>query len=93
MNVSGGGVSHWWSFAIVEIPEESVTWMTPWMYMVMLLLVLPAAAQEIDLSGFVKSEYIYDTRQVAQVREGQFHLFPVRPGILHAVNDSSRLLP
>ncbi len=34
-------------------------------------------AQNIDLSGFIKSEYIYDTRQVAQVREGQFHLYPL----------------
>ena len=46
-------------------------------HMLIVLLALPAAAQEIDLSGFIKSEYIYDTRQVVQVREGQFHLFPL----------------
>jgi hypothetical protein len=33
-------------------------------------------AQEFDLGGFVKSEYIYDTRQVVAARDGEFHLFP-----------------
>ncbi|MEM1126628.1 MAG: hypothetical protein AAGI71_08255 [Bacteroidota bacterium] len=37
----------------------------------------PSAAQELSLSGFIKAENIYDTRQVAQVREGQFALFPL----------------
>lgn len=33
-------------------------------------------AQRVDLGGFVKSEYVYDTRQVAAARNGEFHLFP-----------------
>ena len=45
--------------------------------LLMAVLPLATAAQEIDLSGFIKSEYIYDTRQVVQIREGQFHLFPL----------------
>lgn len=41
-----------------------------------------AAAQDdegptLSFYGFVKSEYIYDSRQVAQVREGEFNLFPL----------------
>ncbi len=36
----------------------------------------PATAQDFDLSGFVKSEYLYDTRQVVAARDGEFHLFP-----------------
>lgn len=36
-----------------------------------------AMGQDITLGGFVKAESIYDTRQVAQVREGQFHLYPL----------------
>ena len=36
----------------------------------------PATAQSFDLSGFVKSEYLYDSRQVVAVREGEFHLYP-----------------
>lgn len=35
-----------------------------------------AVAQSFDLGGFVKSEYLYDTRQVVAAREGEFHLFP-----------------
>lgn len=34
-------------------------------------------APQIGIYGFVKAETIYDTRQVADVREGQFHLFPL----------------
>ena len=42
------------------------------------LLMAPAAlSQTVGLSGYVKAENIYDTRQVAQVREGQFHLYPL----------------
>lgn len=51
------------------------------------LLLAPgtAAAQEeeeedpfsFDVYGFVKAEHIYDTRQVLQVREGEFNLFPL----------------
>lgn len=48
----------------------------------LILLLLPgwsAAAQDFEFSpyGFVKAEYIYDTRQVLQVREGEFNLFPL----------------
>lgn len=47
-----------------------------------LLLVLLATpltlwAQSFKLSGFIKAEYLYDTRQVAAAREGEFHLFPL----------------
>lgn len=34
-------------------------------------------APAVTIYGFVKSETIYDTRQVADVREGQFLLFPL----------------
>lgn len=34
-------------------------------------------AQSLSFSGFVKAENIYDTRQVFNIREGQFHLFPL----------------
>ena len=49
------------------------------LWVAMLIVLLPPAttAQELDLGGFIKSEYIYDTRQVTQIREGQFHLFPL----------------
>lgn len=49
----------------------------------LLALVFPteeARAQDaptITIYGFVKAETIYDTRQVADVREGQFHLYPL----------------
>jgi hypothetical protein len=39
--------------------------------------VRPAVGQSIDWGGFVKAEYLYDTRQVNQTREGEFLLFPV----------------
>jgi hypothetical protein len=39
---------------------------------------VPAAqAQEVSLKGYVKAESIFDTRQVEQVREGQFNLYPL----------------
>lgn len=41
------------------------------------LLVGTSQAQEVSFFGFVKSETIHDTRQVAQVREGQFLLYPL----------------
>lgn len=44
-----------------------------------LLLIPRSQAQEDSFYGYVKSETIHDTRQVAQVREGQFHLYPLRP--------------
>ena len=44
-----------------------------------LLLIPGSQAQEVSFYGYVKSETIHDTRQVAQVREGQFHLYPLRP--------------
>ena len=33
-------------------------------------------AQSIDISGFIKSSYYYDTRQVVAAREGDFLLYP-----------------
>ena len=36
-----------------------------------------AQAQQVALSGYVKSEAAYDTRQVLQVREGHLHLYPL----------------
>jgi hypothetical protein len=44
-----------------------------------LLLPIAASAQTISLSGFLKADYIYDTRQVLDVRGGHFHLVPL-PG-------------
>lgn len=47
----------------------------------LLLCVLLAGrvhAQQVEFYGYVKSETIHDTRQVAQVREGQFALYPLR---------------
>jgi hypothetical protein len=49
---------------------------------VIFLVLLPglspgARAQAFKFSGFVKTEYIHDTRQVAGVREGQFALYPL----------------
>ena len=35
-----------------------------------------ATAQTIDVGGFVKSSYYYDTRQIAGAREGDFVLYP-----------------
>ncbi len=32
---------------------------------------------QLSFYGFVKSEYIYDSRQVANVREGEFNLYPL----------------
>lgn len=33
-------------------------------------------AQSFDVGGFVKAEYLYDSRQVVSAREGEFHLYP-----------------
>lgn len=38
------------------------------------------AAQSIGLSGYIKSEAAYDTRQVVQIREGQLNLYPQPEG-------------
>ena len=35
-----------------------------------------ATAQSFDVGGFVKAEYLYDSRQVVSAREGEFHLYP-----------------
>lgn len=43
-----------------------------------LLALPPVKGQEVSFYGYVKSETIHDTRQVAQVREGQFALYPLR---------------
>jgi hypothetical protein len=47
-----------------------------------ILLPPSASAQTISLSGFLKADYIYDTRQVLDVRGGHFHLVPL-PGPDH----------
>ncbi|MEM8599495.1 MAG: hypothetical protein AAGF99_06220 [Bacteroidota bacterium] len=36
-----------------------------------------AAAQEIGISGFIKTSYYYDTNQIPAVREGDFVLYPI----------------
>ncbi|MDX1740969.1 MAG: hypothetical protein R3178_06730 [Rhodothermales bacterium] len=47
-------------------------------FVLLALITTPLAyAQSVGISGYVKAENIYDTRQVAQVREGQFHLYPL----------------
>ena len=46
---------------------------------VLTLVTLPpsiATAQTVDISGFVKSSYYYDTRQIVGAREGDFVLYP-----------------
>ena len=52
-------------------------------YIVLLILLVPVllSAQEnskfgIKLSGFVKADFFYDTRQTISVREGHFLLYP-----------------
>lgn len=36
----------------------------------------PVAAQEVDVGGFVKSSYYYDTRQVVAARDAEYLLWP-----------------
>lgn len=62
------------------------------------LLVLPlsqrAVAQSFDLSGFVKSTYYYDTRQVVAARNAEFFLWPANESLNEDgedVNDVSNL--
>lgn len=45
----------------------------------LLLLGMPPTlwAQSFKVGGFIKAEYLYDTRQVVAAREGSFHLFPL----------------
>ncbi len=47
--------------------------------LLLLLLATPLTlwAQSFRLSGFLKVEYLYDTRQVVAAREGEFLLFPL----------------
>jgi len=45
-------------------------------FFILSYIVTPIFAQSVRVGGFLKAEYIHDTRQVAQVREGQYHLFP-----------------
>jgi len=45
-------------------------------------------AQDFDPYGFLKLEYLYDTRQINQTREGEFMLFPLRD---EAGNDQGSL--
>ena len=55
-------------------------------FAILFLCPRPAAAQEsddspqIDIGGFIKSSYIYDSRQVATARNPDFLLYPVRDG-------------
>lgn len=44
--------------------------------MLLLVWAAPAVAQTLTWSGFVKTDYIYDTRQVVSAREAHFELFP-----------------
>jgi hypothetical protein len=46
-------------------------------------------AQTFTIDGFVKADYIFDTRQVFNFREGYFHLFPLGSG---EENETSNLL-
>jgi hypothetical protein len=41
-----------------------------------LLAPVETAAQDVSFSGFVKSEYIYDSRQIVGAREGNLYLYP-----------------
>jgi hypothetical protein len=52
-------------------------WVFAFILGVSALIVPSVQSQSVGLSGYVKAENIYDTRQVAQVREGQFHLYPL----------------
>jgi hypothetical protein len=45
-------------------------------------------AQALTFGGFVKADHIYDTRQVFNIREGHFHLFP----LAGEANDQDNLL-
>ncbi|WP_022835200.1 hypothetical protein [Salisaeta longa] len=45
-------------------------------FALLLLTAAPSSAQEFDLGGFVKAEYLYDTRQVVAARDAEFHLYP-----------------
>ena len=47
--------------------------------LLLLFLVTPLTlwAQSFKVSGFIKAEYLYDTRQVVAARDGEFHLYPL----------------
>jgi len=47
--------------------------------LLLLILATPLTlwAQSFKVGGFIKAEYLYDTRQVAAARDGEFHLFPL----------------
>ncbi len=47
------------------------------LFTVLLGLSTSAAAQTLDVVGYVKAENIFDTRQVLAVREGQLSLYPL----------------
>ena len=55
----------WGSFCAFLLLATGLIWAPP-----------EANAQSFDLSGFVKSEYLYDSRQVVAAREGGLHLYP-----------------
>lgn len=47
-----------------------------WVVVAALLLPMRGAAQSVNLDGFVKSSYYYDTRQVVAARDVDFMLYP-----------------
>ncbi len=53
------------------------------------LLPAAAAAQTVKFSGYIQAEGVYDTRQVLDIREGDFHLYPLRDS---EVNRTDNLL-
>ena len=61
---------------------------------VAIMLPTVAAAQTIDVSGFVKSSYYYDSRQIAAAREGDFVLYPQPENVVDGedVNATDNLL-
>ena len=54
----------------------------------------PAAAQTVDVDGFVKASYYYDTRQIVAAREGDFVLYPQPENVVDGedVNATDNLL-
>jgi len=56
--------------------------------LVFLLTAVPETlAQSVSIDGYVRTEAIYDTRQVLQVRDGEFHLYPLPASAASAANN------
>ena len=72
--IEGFGLSEFWAASFIRRPAMHLR--SSLLFLV-LLLSTSVRAQEVSFFGFVKSETIHDTRQVAQVREGQFLLYPL----------------